>query len=81
MKKIKRFVLASGINRLTDFEQMSLMGGTLTGNGCSGKEQSQCGGKCYSDGYEGTCGWVGAYSECRCVIIYVEPPTKVETLS
>lgn len=77
MKKIKRFVLASGINRLTDFEQMSLMGGTLTGNGCSGKEQYECSGECSdSDGYEGTCGWVKAYSECRCVIIYIEPPFK-----
>ena len=72
MKKLKRFVLRSGINCLTDFEQMSLIGGTSTGNECTGKKEDQCSGTCFdSDGYEGSCLWINKYDACMCLTIYI----------
>ena len=77
MKKLKRFVLRSGINCLTDFEQMNLIGGSEALASCAGKIQSQCSGQCTdSYGDDGECVWAGGdLNACYCATVTVEPPT------
>lgn len=71
MKKIKRFVLSSGINCLTDFEQMNLFGGTSVAITCGEKSYDECSGYCSDEeGHEGTCGWTKVTKKCTCAIVY-----------
>lgn len=72
MKKIKRFALHSGINSLTDYEQMNLFGGTSAAITCGEKSYEECSGFCSDEeGHEGTCGWTSVYERCTCAIIYI----------
>ena len=71
MKKLKKFVLNSSISRLTDFEQLSIVGGNTSTTSCSDQAYEQCSGICYSYGYQGNCGWIKTNSRCACSVIYV----------
>lgn len=75
MKKLRRFVLTPNVTRLTDFEQMNIVGGDdAPTTGCAGLSQAQCSGTCYIDGHEGSCGWtaVPEPGSCTCAVVYVE---------
>lgn len=73
MKKLKKFVLNSDISLLTNFEQSNIVGGKRPSTRCSDLSYDQCGGPCYSDGYQGRCGWVKkAPARCACAIVYAD---------
>lgn len=72
MKKLKKFILRSDVYRLTNIEQMNVVGGnTASTTGCGDKSYDTCSGTCYYEGYEGSCVWVTAYSSCKCATITI----------
>ncbi len=71
MKKLKKFVLNSDVTRLTNLEQLNIVGGDTSSNSCSGKPYGQCSGSCYAFGYEGSCGWVKTEERCACAVVYI----------
>lgn len=71
MRKLKKFVLSSNVNRLTDYEQLNVVGGNTSTNSCSGKTYEQCSGTCTAFGYQGSCGWVKVYDKCACAVVYI----------
>ncbi len=72
MRKIKRFVLNDSFTVLSAETQKNVIGGGDTDpNVCHQKTtRDSCSGSCVDYAYNaGYCGWVGAYSQCVCVVL------------